>query len=551
MKNKQFYKEYHMNKKAAGLLLGMVGLSLSLQAQMNPKYKFEEALKLIQQNYVDQVNEEHLVDAAIKAMIADLDPHSRYTSREEAEAMREAMSGSFAGIGIQFLKNDDETFITIVNPDGPAMRAGIQVGDQIIRIDGELIADKKWGNKEIMEKLRGEKGIPVSLEILSSGHLEPKKISIVRENILEKSVRESYMVDSEIGYIALSIFNRTTRPEIDEVLKKLKEQGMKKLILDLQSNGGGYVESAIGVVDEFVPKEKIVFYSVPNEGGKDYYFTGGFGQFYEGELVVLIDESTASSSEIVTGALQDWDRAVIIGRRSFGKGLMQKPVPLSDGSEMQLTGARYYTPSGRSIQKPYTKGKDDYFQDFNRRMESKELLEEGHVQFPDSLKYTTLLNKRIVYGGGGIMPDRFVAIDTNEYSTWMAQLMNSGLVAKGGFDFVQQNRQALLKAYPDFTTFNKGFKVPKTVHVQLLDAAQKLSILIPEQKFTTAHDAIDIEFKAQVGSLLYTGGDYRTRVRNEANQSFKQALLVLRDEQLYKKLLNTGTVGEKTKQKTK
>ncbi|WP_312793320.1 S41 family peptidase [Sphingobacterium sp.] len=540
-----------MNRKATSLLVGMIGLSMSLQAQMNPKYKFEEALKLIEQNYVDQVNEEHLVDAAIKAMIADLDPHSRYTSREEAEQMRVAMSGSFAGIGIQFLKNNHQTFITKVNPDGPAMRAGVRVGDQILAIDGDSITAKEWGNREIMEKLRGEKDVPVVLAILSPGNTEIKNVKIVRENILEKSVRESYMVDNEIGYISLSIFNRTTRQEIDAALKSLKEQGMKKLILDLQSNGGGYVESAIGVADEFLPKEKIVFYSVPNEGGKDYYFTGGYGQFYDGQLAVLIDESTASSSEIVTGALQDWDRAVVIGRRSFGKGLMQKPVPLSDGSEMQLTGARYYTPSGRSIQKPYTKGKEDYFEDFNRRMASKELMEEGHVSFPDSLKYTTLGTKRTVFGGGGIMPDRFVPIDTNEYSTWMAQLMNNGLVAKGGFEFVQQNREALLSAYPDFKAFNLKFKVPKQVHQQLVSAARVQSIAIPPDEQVGAHAAIDVEFKAQVGSLLYTGGDYMTRVRNESNQSFKEALSVLRDEKLYKQLLQAGTVGALNKKKTK
>ncbi|MDR6735292.1 S41 family peptidase [Sphingobacterium sp. 2149] len=536
-----------MNRKATSLLVGMLGVGLSLQAQMNPKYKFEEALKLIQQNYVDQVNEEHLVDAAIRAMISDLDPHSRYTSREEAEQMNVAMSGSFAGIGIQFLKDNEQTFVSKVNADGPAMRAGLRVGDQILRIDGESIVGEKWGNREIMEKLRGEKDVPVVLTIMSTGSKESKEISIIRENILERSVRESYMVDNQIGYISLSIFNQTTRQEIDAALKSLKDQGMKKLILDLQSNGGGYVQSAIGVADEFLPKEKIVFYSVPNQGGKDYYFTGGYGQFYDGELVVLIDESTASASEIVTGALQDWDRAVVIGRRSFGKGLMQKPVPLSDGSQMQLTGARYYTPSGRSIQKPYTKGKEDYFQDFNRRMASKELLEEGHISFPDSLKYSTLGNKRTVYGGGGIMPDRFVPIDTNEYSTWMAQLMNNGIVAKGGIEFVQQNRTALLSAYPNFDAFNSRFKVPKEVHRQLVAGAHKRSITIPPESHLDAHDAIDIEFKAKVASLLYTGGDYMARVRNESNKSFREALLVLRDDKLYKQLLQTNIVGQSIK----
>lgn len=537
--------------RKTGLFLGMLGLCMSAHAQMNPKYKFEEALRLIQENYVDQVNEERLVDEAIKAMIADLDPHSSYTSREEAEAMRQAMSGSFAGIGIQFLKNNDSTYITNVNPDGPAMRAGIRVGDQILHIDKESIAGEQWGNREIMLKLRGEKDVPVTLGIRSPESDEIRELTIIRENILERSVRESYMVDHEIGYIALSIFNRTTRAEIDEALRILKEKGLKKLILDLQHNGGGYVESAIGVADEFLSTERMVFYSVPNEGGKDYYYTGGFGRFYDGELVVLIDESTASSSEIVTGALQDWDRAVVIGRRSFGKGLMQRPVPLSDGSEMQLTGARYYTPSGRSIQKPYNKGKEDYFQDFNRRLESKELLEEGHVQFPDSLKYTTLINKRIVYGGGGIMPDIFVPIDTNEYSGWLASMMNQGIVSRAAFELVQQNRPVLLKTYPDFDTFHTQFEIPAEVHSQLVAHARKLGIAIPSEENIAAHQRIDVELEAQIASFLYTGGDFMARVRNEASESFKEALLVLRNKDLYDKLLQVDVVGEKIKKTNK
>ena len=531
--------------KKIGLFLSMVGLSVSVQAQMNPKYKFEEALKLIQENYVDQVNEEHMVDEAIKAMIADLDPHSSYTSREEAEAMREAMSGSFAGIGVQFFKNNDSTYVTAVNADGPAMRAGIRVGDQIVQIDEEFISGSAWGNREIMLKLRGEKDVPVVLGIRSPESATVKEIKIVRENILDRSVREAYMVDEEIAYISLSIFNRSTRAEIDDALKKLKEKGMKKLILDLQHNGGGYVESAIGVVDEFLPKERMVFYSVPNEGGKDHYFTGGFGQFYDGELVILIDESTASSSEIVTGALQDWDRAVVIGRRSFGKGLMQRSIPLTDGSEMQLTGARYYTPSGRSIQKPYEKGKEDYFLDFSRRLESGELLEEGHTHFPDSLKYTTLMNNRTVYGGGGIMPDVFVPIDTNEYSGWLASMMNKGVVSRAGFEFVQQNRAALQKAYPDFDTFRRQFKIPAEVHSQLVAYARGLAIAIPVEEDKAAHERIDVELEAYIASFLYTGGDYIARVRNEASGSFKKAVAVLQDNKLYDRLLQSSIVGEK------
>lgn len=537
--------------KKTGLFLGMVGLVFSLQAQMNPKYKFEEALKVIQDNYVDQVNDEKLVDAAIKAMLAELDPHSRYTNREEAEALNTGMSGSFAGIGIQFLKSKDSTYITVVNPDGPAMQAGLRVGDQILSINGESIVGQKLKNQDIMLKLRGEKGVPVVLDILSPGIDSSREVSIVRANIIDRSVREVYMIDDEIGYISLVIFNSTTRQEIDAALAQLQKQGMKKLILDLQGNGGGYVQSAIGVVDEFLPKEKIVFYSMNNEGNKDYYFTGGFGRFYDGDMIVLIDESTASASEIVSGALQDWDRAVIVGRRSFGKGLMQRPYELTDGSVLQLTGARYFTPADRSIQRPYDKGTADYFADFNRRMASKELLEEGHVQFADSLKHSTLTTKRIVYGGGGIMPDRFVPIDTNIYSIWMGNLMNSGLLVKLGFDYVQVSRADVLASYPDFESFNKKYVVPVQLMEKLIMSGPKIGLALPDVSDTIAYESIALEMKAQIASLVYTGQDYQARVRNEASESFKTAIAILHDTEVYNQLLNKTTEVKTNKQSKK
>ena len=519
-----------------GLLFGMVGMALSLQAQMNPRYKFEEALKVIQKNYVDQVDEEKLVDAAIKAMLAELDPHSRYTSREEAEAMNVGMSGSFAGIGIQFLKSKDSTYITEVNPDGPAMRAGLRVGDQIVSVNGESIVGQQLKNQDIMLKLRGDKGVPVTLGIKSPIVEAVRDIEIIRESILDRSVRQAYMVDDEIGYISLVIFNGTTRQEIDSAIEQLQKKGMKKLILDLQGNGGGYVQSAIGVVDEFLPKEKIVFYSMNNQGEKDYYFTGGFGRFYDGNIVVLIDESTASASEIVSGALQDWDRAVIVGRRSFGKGLMQRPYDLPDGSVLQLTGARYYTPADRSIQRPYDKGAADYFADFNRRMASKELIEEGHVVFADSLKHSTLGTKRTVYGGGGITPDRFIPIDTNVYSEWMGHLVQSGLLVKFGFDYVQTHRVQLLEQYKDFKSFNRDYKIPESLLTGIITNAPKMKLALPET--TGAQESIALEMKAQIASLLYTGYDYQTRIRTEASESFKTAITILKDQEKYDGLLN-------------
>jgi len=524
---------------------------LQAQAQMNPKVKLQEALKLIQDNYVDPVQDEKLVDVAIKAMVSDLDPHSSYISREDAEAMNQSMSGSFAGIGITFAMISDSTFVTAVNPDGPALKAGLRQGDRIVGIDNQSIVGKGLKNQQVMMMLRGEKGKEVSLQIMRGGSGDPLLVKVMREQIADLSIRSSYMVNKEIGYISLGIFSGSTRREIDTALKTLKAQGMKKLILDLQGNGGGYVQSAIGVADEFLPKESLVFYSVGHDGGKDHYATGGFGQFMTGDLVVLIDESTASSSEIVTGSLQDWDRAVIIGRRSFGKGLMQKPVVMTDGSVLQLTGARYYTPSGRSIQKPYVKGKADYFDDFNRRLASGELKEPGHFNFPDSLKFSTLNNKKTVYGGGGIMPDRFVPIDTNVYSAWMNTLMNSGIATKAGFNYVQQHRAALLTKYPGFAAFNSGYEVEDALLDQILEQASVHFKGMPAKSDLAARKSLKVEIKADIASLLYAGRDYMLQVRNGANEAFLTAVEVLQDQSQYNRLLKGNGVKGSQKKKSK
>lgn len=526
------------------MLLLLIGYNA--QAQMNPKIKLQDALKLIQDNYVDPVNDEQVVDVAIKAMLSDLDPHSSYISREEVEAMNASMAGSFAGIGIQFAMVADSTFVTGINADGPAARAGLQVGDQITKVDGKLIFGVGLKNQDVMNRLRGEKGKAVELSVVRKFQPAPLTFNVVRAQIAELSITSCYMVNKNIGYIALSIFSQSTRREMDEALKKLKAQGMTKLILDLQSNGGGLVEAAIGVADEFLPKEKMVFYSVTNSGVKDHYLTGGFGQFNTGDLVVLIDESTASSSEILTGALQDWDRAVIVGRRSFGKGLMQKGLQLADGSVIRLTAARYYTPSGRSIQKPYAKGKTDYFEDFNRRMASGELTEGGHINFPDSLRYSTLVNKRTVYGGGGIMPDKFVAIDTALYSAWLNKLMNSGLVTAAAFNDVQQNRESLLKTYPTFESFNKSFTIRNAMLNHIFDSATARKIKLPAKTDVAAQKAIAVELKAEMADMLYVGKSYAIQVRNEANNSFDTALSLLKSQADYNGLL-AGKQTTKTK----
>ncbi|MBB6239642.1 carboxyl-terminal processing protease [Pedobacter sp. AK013] len=510
----------------------------SAQAQMNPKIKLQDALKLIQDNYVDPVNDEQVVDAAIKAMLSSLDPHSSYISREEVEAMNEQMTGSFAGIGISFAMVADSTFITGINADGPAARAGLQVGDRINAIDGASIFGKSLKNQDVMRMLRGEKGKAVKLGVIRKLQPTPLEFNVLREQIAELSINTSYMVSKNVGYISLAVFSQSTRREMDAALKKLKALGMTKLILDLQSNGGGLVDAAIGVADEFLPAEKMVFYSVTNTGVKDHYLTGGYGQFMSGDLVVLIDESTASSSEILTGALQDWDRAVVVGRRSFGKGLMQKGLPMSDGSVIRLTAARYYTPSGRSIQKPYAKGKTDYFEDFNRRMASGELTEGGHINFPDSLKHITLTNKRVVYGGGGIMPDKFIPIDTALYSGWLNRLMSSGRVTQAAFNEVQQNRQALINKYSGFDAFNASFNVEDKMIDQIMTAAAKQGGKLPPITDQVARKTIAVEVKAEMADMLYVGKSYALRVRNEASNAFTTALSILNAQNVYNRFLS-------------
>lgn len=532
------------------VVLGISFFALTTQAQMNPKVKLEKALSLIQQNYVDPVPDEPIVDAAIKAMLASLDPHSSYMNREEAEAMKQSLTGSFAGIGIQFSMVNDSTFITGVNPDGPAAKAGLKLGDQIISVDGKSILGKSLKNQQVMQMIRGEKGKAVELDI-KRVQQQPLHLSVMREPIAELSINTSYMVDKNTGYISLAVFSQSTRREMDEALKSLKAQGMTKLILDLQSNGGGLVEAAIGVADEFLPKETEVFYAVTNSGVHDNYMTGGFGQFMDGQLVVLIDESTASSSEILTGALQDWDRAVVIGRRSFGKGLMQMGLSLPDGSVIRLTQARYFTPSGRSIQKPYGNSKTDYFQDFNRRMASGELTDASHIHFPDSLKYKTRKSQRIVYGGGGIMPDKFVPIDTAIYSSWMAKTMNSGLTTKIAFDYVQQQRERLMNTYKDFSSFNQAFEVPGTLLDQLYKQARTIKIILPAAGNQVARKALGLELKAEIAGQLFVGRGYELQVRNQASKAFTEAMAILNDNKIYNRLLENHSSAAKKNIKTK
>jgi carboxyl-terminal processing protease len=510
-------------KKHFIIMMALTGLSFTLSAQVNPKEKLWQAFKSIQDNYVDSLTDEGLVDAAIAGMLRELDPHSHYFAKEDALQMRESMKGNFAGIGIQFIVQQDSVYITQVINGGPAEKSGLQAGDRILSIDNETVTGSS--NYGIMKKIRGVKGTSLSLTVLRKLSATPVTKDIVRDVVADKSVRTAYMVNDKVGYISLRIFNQTTRAEIDKAIIHLKEKGMQSLILDLQGNGGGYVEAAIGVADEFLKKDQLVFYSVGRDKGKNYYYTGGFGSFQEGKLVVLIDQSTASASEILTGALQDWDRAVIVGRRSFGKGLMQHPVPLFDGSVLELTGARYFTPSGRSIQKPYHG--DKYDDNVQTRFASGELLNASVIHFPDSLKYTTLLNKRTVYGGGGIMPDKYIPIDTVEYNGWLQDISNQGLAGKTTFDYLDSNRAKLMETYQNFNAFNKQFTVPGSLVQEVVTSAENAGFPLYGVNKDRVISLLSLEIKAQIANQLFAGNDYYLQVMNNDNASFKEALHLL------------------------
>jgi carboxyl-terminal processing protease len=521
--------------KQAFISAALWGITAAAVAQMNPKEKMAAALKVIQENYVDSVAEEKLADAAVLGMLQQLDPHSRYFSREEGLQMREAMSGSFYGIGIQYVLQQDSVYITQVNPDGPAAARGLQPGDRIIAIDGKNITGGQINQLEIVRKLRGQKGTTVSLLVWRTSTAASFTAELTRAAIPDRSVKAAYMVNDTTGYIALRIFNQTTRNEVDQALAKLREQGMRNLVLDLQGNGGGYVEAAIGVADEFLQHDQLVFYSMGQDKGKDYYYTGGHGQFMSGKLVVLIDQNTASASEILSGALQDWDRAILVGRRSFGKGLMQKPWPLPDGSVLELTGARYYTPSGRSIQKPYHGAA--YDDNAGTRLASGELLNASVVHFADSLKHITLVNKRTVYGGGGIMPDKYVPIDTVEYNGWLAKVSGAGFINKAVFDFMESNRAALQQQWPDFKAFLAQFTLPADVIDGVVANAQKAGWPLQSSVAARSRSLLAVEIKAQVAGQLYTGNDYYMQVLNTDNESYRTALDILSKPAVYNKYL--------------
>ena len=506
-----------------GLAAGVfVGASLNVRkgtSDVNRDVqKFREVLTQIQDEYVDTVNTSALVDDAIQHMLNKLDPHSAYIPAADRIAANEDLRGNFDGIGVEFNIFQDTVVVVSALSGGPSEALGIQSGDKIIKVDGRLLAGIGVKSHDVMKALKGPKGTEVNVTVLRRNQEIDYKI--VRDKIPQYSVDVAYMVDSEIGYIKVNRFAATTFEEFHSSLKKLKEQGMKKLVLDLQGNPGGYMNMAIDIADDFLAAgKKIVFTNGKEKKYNSDASSTARGEFEKGDLIVLMNEGSASASEILAGALQDNDRAFIVGRRSFGKGLVQSPFPLSDGSELRLTISRYYTPSGRSIQKPYTDG-DEYSRDIVSRYDHGEFFHADSIHFNDTLKYATA-SGRSVYGGGGIMPDYFVPLDTTLNSHYLNELYTSTSIQEYTFGYAEANKERLLKE--GFDRFLKSFQVTDQMLSELVRVGERNKVRADRRELAKKKNLFQIHVKAQIARKLW-GNDGFFPVINETNEVFLNAI---------------------------
>jgi C-terminal peptidase (prc) len=419
-------------------------------------YKMSYTLNLIRNFYTQKTDVPKIVEKGIVNMLKELDPHSVYISKDEVQKMNEPLVGNFDGVGISFQLLADTIHVVDVISGGPSEKVGILAGDKILKVDNYVAIGDSIKNDWVFKHLRGVKGTKVQITVLRLGRIEPLIFNVTRDKIPLTSVDTWFMLDKTIGYIRLDRFAQESGDEVVKAIKDLKSQGMKSLIFDLRGNGGGYLDIAFKICDEFLSDDKLIVYTEGVSSPRQDLDAHIKGNFENGKLILLIDENSASASEIVSGAIQDWDRGVIVGRRSFGKGLVQRPFNLPDGSQIRLTTSHYYTPSGRCIQKPYNDGVEDYFKDYMKRYQHKEFITPDSIHFPDSLKYFTA-NKRVVYGGGGIMPDVFVPMDTSRASDYLINLRSKGLFNTFALNWAEEHRAEFLKQNPTYEDFCKAY----------------------------------------------------------------------------------------------
>ena len=492
---------------------------LPLSAQLksdSPLRKLQLAEMAITNFYVDSVNEQKLSEDAIRGMLKGLDPHSTYTDAKETKAMNEPLQGDFEGIGVQF--NMIEDTLVVIQPivNGPSQKVGILAGDRIVSVNDSTIAGVKMPRIDIMKMLRGKKGTKVKLGIVRRGVSNILTFVVTRDKIPVHTLNAAYMIRPGVGYICLESFGMKTHEEFMDAVKELEKQGMKSLILDLQDNGGGYLQAAVQIANEFLKDNEMIVYTEGRNVRRQNYKAIGNGRLQKMRIYVLVNEFTASAAEIVTGAIQDNDRGTVVGRRTFGKGLVQRPFDFPDGSMMRLTIAHYYTPSGRCIQKPYKKGDlKDYEMDLEKRLKHGELTNPDSIHFDTSQKFYTLRNHRVVYGGGGIMPDYFVPLDTTKYTKYHRLLAAKNIIMNAYLKYVDANRTTLKDLYKSFDTFNKNYVVPQSL-LDTIIAEGKKEKVEPKDKaeLTATMPYIKVQLKALVARDLWDMNEYY-RIWNE------------------------------------
>ena len=517
----------------------LIGISLTAFSQGIPntqQRKLHEVLTAISRLYVDSINAEEVISNTIVNLLRELDPHSVYIPRAEVERVREPLQGGFYGIGIQFQMFEDTLLVMSAISGTPAERVGVHPGDRIIYVEDTKIAGVRMLNTDIVQKLRGPRGTEVNVRILRRGEPELLPFTMVRDRIPVHTVDASYMIGDDIGYIKINNFGRTTMDEFRRAFNSLQEQGMKHLVLDLQGNTGGFLGAAIELSDQFLSPGQLITYTEGLNQPRQEFRATRRGVFPEGKLIVLVDEHSASASEITAGAVQDWDRGILIGRRTFGKGLVQREIPLTDGSLLRLTVARYHTPTGRSIQRPFDDGIEAYRREIINRFERGELMHADSIYFPEALRYKTLNLGRTVYGGGGIMPDVFIPIDTLRFTEYHRQLVRRGVMNRTSLQYIERNREELIRNYPTFEVFRENFVTSNAFIEQLIENGENADIPYDEEQMARSRGLIKLQTKARIARDLWDTNEY-FQIMDRENDALQRAINILRTPGEFERIL--------------
>jgi carboxyl-terminal processing protease len=521
----------------AFFILIVSGQTLFSQVLNENTYKIGRTLGLIDAWYVDSTDINKLTEQTIVDLLRSLDPHSVYISAKDVKEMNEPLNGNFEGIGIQFNLLQDTIIVIEPISGGPSERVGLLPGDRIIVINGEKVAGIGISTNGVRSRLMGMKGTKVNIGVFRKGEKSILDFTIIRDKIPINSLDAAYMLDRETGYVKLNKFAATTVDEFNNAVDSLKKfNGMKNLVIDLRSNGGGYMTAATDLANELYSDKRLLVYLSGRKTPRQDYFSKGNGPLSSARIAVLTDEGSASASEILAGAIQDWDRGVIVGRRTFGKGLVQNGFYLTDGSMIRLTIARYYTPTGRLIQSPYNDGYDKYLENFYKRYTDGEMVTADSIHFPDSLRFKTMTNKRIVYGGGGIMPDIFVPADTTGYSDYYRNLVRRGVLSSFSLEYSDKYRKLITSKYKTFSDFKAGFSFSDEEIADLTAKAEKAGVKFNEEQFNISKKEILTLLKGYIAANIWKTNEFYMTV-NDGDPVIDNALRIISDKQAYDRIL--------------